>query len=234
LFVVAIFSLTLRRMAFKGVLFDWRGTLFHDFDNVEWLQVAARSIGRSLPTVELERLSRAIDEAAKKPHIAASLLRHDADAVLHRQVELAMFREAGLDEELAVAVYETDGTLEVSLPYPDTVPVLRRLKELGVRIAILSDINFELRPFFELHGIDDCVDGYALSYEYGWVKPDIEAFEMGLELLGLPASEVLMVGDNPRRDIGGVALGITTLILPPVANYSVRGLDAVLRLVERD
>jgi FMN phosphatase YigB (HAD superfamily) len=217
-------------MAFKGVLFDWRGTLFGDVENVEWLRRAAASIGRSLPLEDLERLSTAIDEAAKRPDIAATLERHDADAVMHRQVELAMFHEAGLDEVLAIAVYEIDGQVDVSLPYADTVPVLRRLRELGIRIAIVSDINFELEPLFEAYGVADCIDGYALSFQHGWVKPDPAAFKLGLELLGLPASEVLMVGDRASRDGGAAAIGIATLILPPVPNGSLRGLDAVVRL----
>jgi FMN phosphatase YigB (HAD superfamily) len=41
-----------------------------------------------------------------------------------------------------------------------------------------------------------------------------------------------MVGDNPRRDTGAEALGITTLILPPAPDFQPRGLDALLRLLD--
>ena len=51
-----------------------------------------------------------------------------------------------------------------------------------------------------------------------------------LRALGLEASEVLMVGDNASKDGGASGIGIPTLILPPVPNYSERGLDLVLRL----
>ena len=44
------------------------------------------------------------------------------------------------------------------------------------------------------------------------------------------AAEALMVGDRAERDAGGVPLGITTLILPPAANFGPRGLEAILRL----
>jgi len=44
------------------------------------------------------------------------------------------------------------------------------------------------------------------------------------------AAKTLMVGDRANRDGGAAALGITTLILPSVANYTPRGLDLVLLL----
>jgi FMN phosphatase YigB (HAD superfamily) len=219
-------------MPFKGVLFDWRGTLFHDVDDAEWVRSAAVSIGRDLPSEEVARLNKAIEAAAGDPEVIAAQERYDASVEAHRAGGLLHFRRAGLDEELALAVYERDGALDVSVPYPDTGPVLRRLKELGVRIAIVSDIHFDLRPFFVAHGIDDCIEAYALSYQHGWVKPDAAAFRTALDMIGLQPAEVLMVGDRAARDGGAAAVGITTIILPPVPNYAVRGLDLVVRFFE--
>ncbi len=57
-------------------------------------------------------------------------------------------------------------------------------------------------------------------------------FKVALEQLGVTAAETLMVGDRASRDGGAAAVGITTLILPPVANYTPRGLDIVLHLLQ--
>jgi FMN phosphatase YigB (HAD superfamily) len=172
-------------MRFKSALLDWRNTLFHDIDDAEWVRIPAQSIGRDLPAEECKRLADAIAVAEHDPEVVAAQFPYDADVALHRAGGLFHFRKAGLGEELAVAVYEHDGSLEVTLPYPDTVPTLRRLKELGVRVAIVSDINFDLRPFFRHHGVDDCIDAYALSYQHGWVKPDAAAFQTALDILGM-------------------------------------------------
>ena len=57
-------------------------------------------------------------------------------------------------------------------------------------------------------------------------------FVTALDELGLPAEDALMVGDNAARDNGGVALGLTTLLLPPAQDFAPRGLDAVLRFFD--
>lgn len=120
--------------------------------------------------------------------------------------------------------------LDASFPYPDAPEVLRELKARGCRIAVVSDIHYDLRPHFKHHGLDGFIDAWALSYEHGWVKPEPEAFLTALRMLALGAGEALMVGDRDSRDGGAAAVGIPTLLLPPVANFSPRGLDLVLRL----
>jgi hypothetical protein len=39
--------------AFRAVLFDWRGTLFHDEDDAAWIRASAASIGQTLTTHEV-------------------------------------------------------------------------------------------------------------------------------------------------------------------------------------
>jgi putative hydrolase of the HAD superfamily len=120
---------------------------------------------------------------------------------------------------------------DATFPYPDVPRVLGELKAKGCRIAVASDIHYDLRPVFKHHGLDHYIDAWALSFEHGWVKPEPEAFKTALRLLDLRASAVLMVGDRADKDGGAAAVGITTLILPPAADFSERGLDMVLRLV---
>ena len=74
-------------------------------------------------------------------------------------------------------------------------------------------------------------DEIVLSYEVGCVKPQRRIFEIALERLGLPASQVLMVGDNAHDDGGATHLGMRTLILPRTAG-PVHGLAAVSALVD--
>jgi FMN phosphatase YigB (HAD superfamily) len=215
----------------RGVLFDWRGTLFHDLSDADWIRVSAQAIGRTLSTDESGHISAAITRAADDPAVQAAAARADTSADAHRAAALLHFRTAGLDDDLAQAIYERDGMLDASFPYLDTAGVLRELKSRGCRMAVVSDIHYDIRPHFRHHGLDGLIDAWALSYEHGWTKPDPEAFWTALRMLDLQPSEALMVGDRAGRDGGAAAVGILTLILPSVPIFSPRGLDLVLHLV---
>jgi HAD superfamily hydrolase (TIGR01549 family) len=147
---------------------------------------------------------------------------------------LAWFRAAGLDDELALAVWRRDGEADASSPFADARDVLRVLHQHGLVTAVVSDIHYDIRDHFRRHDLDPLVSAYVLSYEHGCQKPDAEIFRLALDALALAPREVLMVGDRASHDGGAVDLGIATYILPgpfPAGDASARGLDAVLRLV---
>ncbi len=220
-------------MAIQGVLFDWRGTLFHDLGDADWVRSSAESIGRELSDSKVEGINQQIARVDGDADVRAARIRADASVQAHRAATLFHFQKAGLDDELARAIYERDGMLDASFPYPETSRVLSQLKSKGCRIAIVSDIHYDLRPLFRHHGLDGYVDAWALSFEHGWVKPEPEAFLTALQMLKLEPEAALMVGDRTERDGGAVALGIQTLILPPGANFEERGLDLVMSLVSK-
>jgi HAD superfamily hydrolase (TIGR01549 family) len=107
---------------------------------------------------------------------------------------------------------------------------LEALRNKGVRVAMLSNVGFDLTPTLERTGVHALIEGAVLSHAVGVVKPDPGIFQRALDILALPASEVLMVGDAWRDDAGAAALGIRTLILPRTDDPS-HGLELVLRLV---
>ena len=217
--------------AFRAVLFDWRGTLFHDEIEADFIRASAASIGRTLTSAEVDALVERLPAAAEHPDVIAAHGTADCSPDLHRSAVLLELGVAGFDLELALACHDRDGNPSASLPYPDAAQVLQRLKACGVRIGVISDIHYHLAPLFEYYGLGQFIDSYTLSFEHGIQKPNPRLFELALEQLGVTASESLMVGDRPKRDGGAAAVGIATLILPPVPNYTSRGLDLVLRLI---
>jgi putative hydrolase of the HAD superfamily len=92
-------------------------------------------------------------------------------------------------------------------PYPDAAEVLRALRERGIKVGVVSNIGWDLRPVFRAHGLDPYVDGYVLSYEHGIQKPDPRLFKTACAALGVEPRDVLMVGDDRRADGGAAALG---------------------------
>lgn len=221
---------------FDAVLFDFRGTLFNVEDDPTWVRNAALSIGRAFTDDEVtETVRRLNDTLAARPDLSAAMERCDTSLEVHRGALLAWFAATGLDDELAQAIWARDHKdPAANFPYPDTQPVMRALHEHGMRVAIVSDIHYDIRDHFIRHALDEYVDAYVLSYQYGCQKPDPEMFTRALEALNVPAERALMVGDRASHDGAAAAVGIASYIFPGPFQEGARGprgLDAVLRLV---
>jgi HAD superfamily hydrolase (TIGR01549 family) len=112
----------------------------------------------------------------------------------------------------------------------DAQRTLHALRSGGIRIAIVSDIHFDLRPAFTAAGLDDCIDSYLLSYEHGVQKPDAEIFHIALRDLAVAPAEALMVGDRATHDGAAVTAAIPTLLLPTLLDPADERLHLVLSL----
>jgi FMN phosphatase YigB (HAD superfamily) len=218
-------------MPIRNVLFDWRGTLFDDEPEVDWIIASARDIGRTLAHEQAHEIACALARVEDAPDVRAARLRAEASPAVHRAGALLWYRRAGLDDALAVAIYERDGSPEATFPFSDASLVLAELRRRGVHVGIASNVHYDIRPHFHRHGLLDLVDSFTLSCECGHEKPEAEFFARALEDLGATAEETLMVGDRADTDGGAAAAGICTLILPPTLRGAPHGLDAVLNLV---
>ena len=217
-------------MALKAVLFDWRGTLFHDLADEAWIRAAAHRIKRGIDAATVARLAAELREVTRRPEIQAAEARSNVSTAAHHAFALAYFGAAGLDPELAESLWAIDGDAELTIPYPDVAGVFARLSVAGIRVAVVSDVHYDIRPHFKRHSLARYIDAWALSYEHGWSKPDSDAFATALKPLGVAPEDALMVGDRADRDGGAAEYGIATLILPPMRVFGPRGLDCVLRL----
>lgn len=100
--------------------------------------------------------------------------------------------------------------------YPDTLSTLRRLRDLGLATAIVSNGRYAsdiVWPHLaDLSISDDLVRAYASSADMMRVKPRPEPFLRALERLGVHAGEAAFVGDDLDADVRGAkALGMTTV-----------------------
>lgn len=127
--------------------------------------------------------------------------------------------------------------------YPDTLDVLRALKDQGLRIGLNTDrpctadmLERDLPHF----GLADFVDAAVCSGDTGFVKPHPSSFELALTKIGIPAAETVMVGDSCERDCAGAkALGMTTVLKLngfhdanpcPHADHTIHDLNELLTL----
>ncbi len=85
--------------------------------------------------------------------------------------------------------------------FPSVPPLLQRLKEKGLLLAVLSDFPVDTKlGFLNLDGLWEC----AFSAEdSGYLKPNPEPFELLRDTLGLGAHEILYVGNSYEYDIEG-------------------------------
>jgi putative hydrolase of the HAD superfamily len=97
----------------------------------------------------------------------------------------------------------------------DEVPeVLRAARERGVRLVVVSNWDVSLHDVLEETGLAPLLDGVVTSAELGSAKPAGAIFARGLELAGVPATEVVHVGDSVEHDIAGaLAAGIEPLLV---------------------
>jgi HAD superfamily hydrolase (TIGR01509 family) len=218
----------------RGVVFDFHHTLAHAGDAAVWLREAWSGLGREGdPATALgadhDHAVEFLDQLWERARVVDPDSERDLDSRRHREVfDRTIVQAPGIDLELADALYAImHRQWDV---YDDVLPVLTALRDKGVRVAMLSNVGFDLTPTLERTGVGALIDGAVMSYAVGVVKPDPGIFERALEVLGLPASDVLMVGDAWRDDGGAAALGVRTLILPRTDDPS-HGLELVVRLV---
>ncbi|WP_376787247.1 HAD family hydrolase [Micromonospora halotolerans] len=231
------------RRPVEAVLFDFHGTLAQVEEPREWVIAAAAACGVELDRVRATALADRLLTAGRAggplparvpPRLAELWADRDLYQHAHRgaYTGLAETVDAGIDG-FADALYERVLVPEGWVPYPDTEPVLAALREAGVKVALVSNIGFDVRPLFAAWKLDGLVDAWALSYEVGRCKPDPGIFLRACGMLGVDPERTLMVGDSPA-DAGAVAAGCEVLVLPGADPGRPNGLGAVLDLALRN
>jgi HAD superfamily hydrolase (TIGR01509 family) len=127
--------------------------------------------------------------------------------------------------------------------YPDTLDVLRELRDSGVTIGVSSTRPCTadmFSPGLGEMGLAPYVDAVVCSGDTGYRKPHRSTFDLVLEQLGVTAADAVMVGDLADADVaGGKAIGMTTVwklngrydVRPcPDADYVIHDLAELLSL----
>jgi putative hydrolase of the HAD superfamily len=140
------------------------------------------------------------------------------------------------------ALYQRFGDPAVWRFYPDVEPVLRRLRERGIKIGVISNWDTRLRRISDGLGLTAQVDFLIISAEAGVRKPSAGIFRMALERAGVRAEEAVHVGDLPEEDGEGARRAglrpvlidrkerVTPVVHPPDFPV-VRGLEELLPLL---
>lgn len=98
---------------------------------------------------------------------------------------------------------------------PDCHDTLSRLKDMGLYLAAVSNADEEqLKPLVERGQLHQWLTHWTSSEAAQSCKPDRRFFDIALQKSGLPADQVMFVGDSLEQDIlGAHALGMTTVLI---------------------
>lgn len=199
-------------MSIRGVLFDFSGTLFRLEIQGPWLPDAADA-ARAQHLMQV--MTAPVGPSTYLPaDLVDDWARRDLDPDLHRRVYTESLRQAGLPPDLAVAGYERMLDPTSWARYPDAPDALRRLRDAGVPVAVVSNIAWDVRPIFTIAGIEDLVADYVLSFREGAMKPDEKLFRIACDRIGVDPADVLMIGDSKEADGGAAAIGCAVEIVP--------------------
>jgi len=218
---------------FEAVLFDAGDTLIRlTGSGTELLHEAAATLGSSLdPDTANQVWQRVLDRGSSAEELAKG---RDLSPERHREVWTELYTAAGCEQlvaGLSDRLYERTVAAESWEAFPDSVPTLRAVRARGVRVGVVSDTGFDLRPAMDRLGLMPHIDTVLMSYEQGVCKPAASVFRAACDRLGVRPGRALMVGDNPLTDSGAVTAGLYAFLLPAPPPTGPRGLEHVLSLL---
>ena len=97
--------------------------------------------------------------------------------------------------------------------FPETLLILRELKNTDLHMGIISDIDDDFQEFqFKVFGINKVFDSITTSEEVQIYKPKEKIFQVALNKAGCQGKKSIIVGDSYKKDIiGGKNVGMTTI-----------------------
>lgn len=116
--------------------------------------------------------------------------------------------------------------------YEDSLPVLGELKEVGLRLGVISDWQEGLTHFCDELGIGEYLEVVVTSAEVGYQKPDARLFEAARRRLDVAAHEILHVGDRVEDVDGAEAAGFSAVLLDRKGTLAARQVRVIATLRE--
>ncbi len=144
-----------------------------------------------------------------------------------------------IDGHLPNKIYH-DLLKELGYPFDESESFLKRAKEEGYKIFIISNGSKSINPFrIEKSGLKGYFDEIYISEEVGYDKPDVRFFDPLLKKY--PNKEdMVIIGDSLSSDIqAGINLGIPTIwynktnIKSDKPDYEIKHLDEIFDILDK-
>ncbi len=123
--------------------------------------------------------------------------------------------------------------------YDDVDATLRELSRRGLRLGLISNSHRCLASFQSHFELDGLISAAVSSVDHGFMKPHPAIFQAALDLLQVPASAAVMVGDSLAHDvIGAREAGMRGILIargapPDFLDADVEVIRSLAELIDR-
>lgn len=101
-------------------------------------------------------------------------------------------------------------------PYPEAIDTMKKLKQYGIKIGVLTDVAYGMDNVFSLEDISvlsDLIDVAITSVDVGYRKPNSAGYLKLLDSLGIYPNDMIFIGDEEKDIIGAKKLGIVSALI---------------------
>ncbi len=202
----------------KAIFFDLGNTLVSYYHKDEFLPVLRHSIQACLLLLESKAIKADFEDMLDRA-IAQDAGRADHRVTPIEQRLAAIFpAEANryMPELVAAFMEPPFATARI---LPGAIELLQSLNNKGLPMLLMSNTPWGSpsslwRQHLEDIGLAPWFQELVFCMDVGWRKPDARIFHHALDIMGLHASEVLFVGDDPEWDVAGArGVGMPILLL---------------------
>lgn len=208
-------------MKYTDLIFDLYGTLvdIHTEENQLVWEKTALYFGFYGAHYTTDELREAFQAELRRREAKAGQGYECFPDIPFEQVMAALFQAKGIHGAEALGVNAAQlfriSSIKYIRLYPGTLNALKRLRQKGFRLWLLSNAQrifteYELRHL----GLGEQLDGIYISSDHRCRKPDSRFYQALIEEQKLDISRCLMIGNDRTTDIAGAAaLGMATLYM---------------------
>jgi putative hydrolase of the HAD superfamily len=193
----------------KAVFFDFYNTLV-DYDPPREV-THSKLLGELGIEISPQALLRPImvaDDFLYQEHSRLSLGKRSKEeiAALYGRYHGMILKEAGLEAspELIATLLKRWMAIELKLVlYNDVAPALDGLKELGLTLGLISNVDRDISATYDGLGLGKWLKLKITSQDVGFNKPSPQIFQAALKQAKVEPSEAIYVGDQYQIDVVG-------------------------------
>lgn len=193
----------------KAVFFDLYQTLInYDPPREEQLARIISDYGIKVTADTLRRPMVVADEFIYEEHsrLPISKRSKNEQKTLFAQYQTMLLKEAGIEPTPDLISNNIVKMQQINFNrvlFDDVLPALRRLKQNGIILGLISNIDSDITPLFDKLGLTPLLQVVVTSQDSGYHKPQPEIFKEAARRAGVEAGESMYIGDQYQIDVLG-------------------------------
>jgi putative hydrolase of the HAD superfamily len=195
-------------MKYQAVIFDLFGTLVDNFSITEYSRVLAEmSEILGAPPEKFDGLWR---DSFPQRIDGTHATHRDSIEYICKELRIPVTAKQ-IDKAAAIRL---DYTARSLVPRPEAVPTLKKLKESGFKVGLITDCSPETPAVWDRTPFAGLFDVTTFSCIAGMKKPDPRIYRLAASRLGMMARDCLYIGDGSSHELTGArAVGMHPVLI---------------------